>query len=85
MLRTCGQYVDDLLIRHRETLGKVSTRFMSNRHITPGRGVQHQVIPSFLPLLPPLLSPRIFAGLPLIEHYLYPVSTVPIINSIKEN
>jgi len=46
-------------------------------------GAQVQLVHTSFPTLPQLLSPGKFTILPLIEHYLYPVSTAPITNPIK--
>jgi len=48
-------------------------------------GVQAVVIRVLFPTYTSPISPVKIRNLPLIEHYLYPVSTAPTNNTVREN
>jgi hypothetical protein len=60
-----------------------STYAAALRHRCSELGVQLGFVPQLIPNFAQYFSPLKMANLPLIEHYLYPVSTAPTIRTIK--
>jgi hypothetical protein len=85
MHRTCVNNVDNLLMGRWTSLGQLSPEVARLVSIAPywveQVSVSHKIIPHFTRYL----YPYTFTPLPLTEHYLYPVSTAPIIRTTKEN
>lgn len=85
MLKFSGKTVHCLRIGNWTTRGRLSTlqrTYIAQPAATSGQpGFIHQLSDLFIPYL----SPSKYAFSPLIEHYLYPVSTAPINNPTKRN
>ena len=83
MHNNSGKAVDCLRVITGTTSGLISP-VLHNLHRTIHKlGVQLRFIHDLSDHSTPNLSPPKFAILPLIEHYLYPVSTAPINNPTK--
>jgi hypothetical protein len=88
MRKSCGQPV----VRSWINLGRICARLSTSCAVyIPSLGsyrVQLPVAPKLSVSFAPYVSPAKTPLLPLIEHYLYPVSTVPInilqLNKFKE-
>ena len=84
MPETCGKGVERLRTAHRKTIGQSSTAFQYPPHSATLGRVQAQVTPRLIRTFPQSSSPGNFAVSPLIEHYLYPISTAPTITTTEE-
>lgn len=83
MRKWCAQLVDDVLMTDGKSFGNLSTLI---RQLWLGcctSRVKALVSPIVIPGIPLSLSPCFSTSRPLVEQRFYPVSTVPIINSIK--
>ena len=78
-----GQSVYILRTQHRITRVRLSTVRHYFTAITTPMGAQLVLIHKLTPTRPHHISPANFALPPLIEHYLYPVSTEPITTATK--
>lgn len=83
MLNSSGKAVDCLRVIPRTTGGRLSPIVDYLVTITHKLGGQPPFIHDLSDRSTPKLSPPYFAFSPLIEHYLYPVSTAPINNPTK--
>ncbi len=85
MHNTSGKAVHYLRVVHRKTRGRLSPA--ANLQLLKDQlaRVQVRFVHYLSDLYTPYLSPANFPVSPLIEHYLYPVSTAPINNPTKEN
>jgi hypothetical protein len=83
MLNTSGKAVDCLRVMLGITGGRLSPTVDYLVSVTHKLGVQLSFIHDLSDRSTPKLSPPYFALSPLIEHYLYPVSTTPINNPTK--
>ncbi len=80
MRDACGQIVKSLGTGRRITSVWVSTMRSWLHSNSVKWGVKPAFIPALSPVFSPPISPRQNSILPLIEHYLYPVSTAPTNN-----
>lgn len=80
-VKTVDEQWSKLGIQH----GKVSTVKLLLGSWLNINSVQAKLTPNFIPHFIRRVYTGSFTFSPLIEHYLYPVSTVPIINTTKEN
>lgn len=85
MFRACGYYVHNLLIDSRKKIGKPSTTPGLSTLSTNHYCVQRLLAPNYIPTHLTTLSSVIFIHLSLLSRSLSPVSTVPIINTTREN
>ncbi len=83
MLNYSGKTVDYLRVVSRITRGRLSTLWLPTYRQLPILGGQAQFIHQLSDQFIPHLSTPKFAISPLIQHYLYPVSTAPINNPTK--
>jgi hypothetical protein len=83
MLNSSGKAVDCLRVMLGTTGGCLSTTVDYLASVTHKLRVQLPFIHDLSDRSTPKLSPPYFAFSPLIEHYLYPVSTAPINNPTK--
>ena len=75
---TCVQSVKNLGMSQRITSAWQSTVIVATLPKAATLWVKHLFIGALSPISSPQYSTGKFALLPLIEHYLYPVSTAPI-------
>lgn len=80
MHKACGEIVDILGFGGRTTSARPSTEAMMTLCSNDAAWVKEAFVHKVLPQFSQLISPPKFALSPLIEHYLYPVSTAPINN-----
>ncbi len=74
----CVQSVNNLWMTHRTTGVRQSTVMHSHVVVALVGWAQHQLIATLTHISSPESSTGIIAASPLVEHYLYPVSTAPI-------
>ena len=79
-----GKHGHNLGMEERTTGARLSTQRAKIYTDEAAQRVQPVVLPKLFPIHPLYISPVKRVLSPLIEHYLYPVSTGPIINPIKE-
>lgn len=84
MLRVCGKQVNFARITRRISRARLSTYHMLQRLTAVVRSVKPVALHDFFLLHTHSIPQVKLASSPLIEHYFYPVSTAPTINSIKE-
>lgn len=83
MRNACAELVQNLRIATGTTCARLST-FGNTSRISPTlAGAQPVVIRAFTHRHAQLISTANLSFLPLFEHYLYPVSTPPIIRTTK--
>lgn len=85
MRSRCVRIVDNLCVQLGKRSGQSSTHRLAALPAWAKVHGKALVSRNSLPSFPSSLSPRKYSYLPLVEHYLYPVSTVPINNSSKGN
>jgi len=85
MPNLCGELVRNLRKVPGKSRVQPSTVLCSTVPIDQYMGVKLRFIPMFFPNFPLTIPLVKIAALPLVEHYFYPVSTAPIINSTREN
>lgn len=83
MHKACVKHVDAWRKRNRKSSVRLSTKRVQTFTTATESGVNAQLITTFIPSFPLHISPLKIASLPLVEHYFYPVSTAPIINTTK--
>jgi hypothetical protein len=79
-----GKTVDYLLTTARKTCVRLSPILSTSYYSDLRSSVQSLLTPKLVPSFEPYISPPKFTLLPLAEYIFYPVSTAPIINTIKE-
>lgn len=77
MPETCGKAVYDTRVKSGKTVGQLSTVLRAPAIIHIASSVKARVSPKVIRTFPQTYSPLKIAVSPLIEHYLYPVSTGP--------
>jgi hypothetical protein len=83
MSKTCAQSVDSLRISGGKNRVHLSTVRYSERYHTALMGVKAWVYRTVIPFIPQRFPQVKIAIPPLSEHYFYPVSTAPTINSTE--
>ena len=84
-IAACGKLADKLRIDTGTTSARLSPATAQLRYTSSMQRVQVRLTPWLYPQLYAHFPPAINPLSPLIEHYLYPVSTAPIIRTKKEN
>jgi hypothetical protein len=85
MLSACAKSVEWAGKQHGKASAIVSTHSLKNRYVAYTGRVKPLFVTTFIPMFPLPFSPLKIANSPLVEHYFYPVSTVPIINRNQIN
>lgn len=83
-LRGCGKAVQSLRTATGKTLGQSSTAFHGSHPPSLITRVKARLTPRLIRTFPQYSSPATILFSPLIEHYLYPVSTGPTITNTEE-
>ena len=85
MFRACGNTVNDTGKETGRNGGHSLTAYQLSTVRSLIESAKAVVLQLFAPAFPPGLSTVKIISLPLSEHYFYPVSTVPTINTTKGN
>lgn len=83
-LEGCGKAVQGLWIAERKTMGQSSTAFHDSHPRSLTARAKALLTPRLIRTFPQYSSPANSLSSPLIEHYLYPISTAPTITTTEE-